>query len=206
MNEPENYAAGPVVRLVEQFHKLPGIGPKSAQRLAYHLLRMPGAEARALADAILQVKERISLCSTCQNVTEADPCRICADPTRDRSIICVVEEALDILALERTGTYRGLYHVLHGVISPMDGVGPEELKVRELLGRLQASENHAVQEVILATNPSIEGDATALYLKSLLQPQVVRVTSLARGLPSGGDLEYADDATLSRALEGRQDA
>lgn len=206
MNEPENYAAGPVARLVEQFHKLPGIGPKSAQRLAYHLLRMPSAEARALADAILQVKERISLCSTCQNVTEADPCRICADPTRDRSIICVVEEALDILALERTGTYRGLYHVLHGVISPMDGVGPEELKVRELLGRLQVSENQAIQEVILATNPSIEGDATALYLKSLLQPQVVRVTSLARGLPSGGDLEYADDATLSRALEGRQDA
>ena len=195
-----------MVRLVEQFHKLPGIGPKSAQRLAYHLLRMPGTEARALADAILQVKERISLCSTCQNVTEANPCRICADPARDRSIICVVEEALDILALERTGTYRGLYHVLHGVISPMDGVGPEELKVRELLGRLQVSENQAVQEVILATNPSIEGDATALYLKSLLQPQVVRVTSLARGLPSGGDLEYADDATLSRALEGRQDA
>ena len=195
-----------MVRLVEQFHKLPGIGPKSAQRLAYHLLRMPVAEARALADAILQVKERISLCSLCQNVTEANPCRICADPTRDRSIICVVEEALDILALERTGTYRGLYHVLHGVISPMDGVGPEELKVRELLGRLQVSENQAVQEVILATNPSIEGDATALYLKSLLQPQVVRVTSLARGLPSGGDLEYADDATLSRALEGRQDA
>ena len=161
---------------------------------------------RALADAILQVKEKISLCSTCQNVTEADPCRICADPTRDRSIICVVEEALDILALDRTGAYRGLYHVLHGVISPMDGVGPEELKVRELLGRLQVSEDQAVREVILATNPSIEGDATALYLKSLLQPQVVRVTSLARGLPSGGDLEYADDATLSRALEGRQDA
>ena len=195
-----------MVRLVEQFHKLPGIGPKSAQRLAYHLLRMPSTEARALADAIIQVKERISLCSTCQNVTEANPCRICADPARDRSIICVVEEALDILALERTGTYRGLYHVLHGVISPMDGVGPEELKVRELLSRLQVSENQAVQEVILATNPSIEGDATALYLKSLLQPQVVRVTSLARGLPSGGDLEYADDATLSRALEGRQDA
>ena len=195
-----------MVRLVEQFHKLPGIGPKSAQRLAYHLLRMPGTEARALADAILQVKERISLCSTCQNVTEANPCRICADPARDRSIICVVEEALDVLALERTGTYRGLYHVLHGVISPMDGVGPEELKVRELLGRLQVSENQAVQEVILATNPSIEGDATALYLKSLLQPQAIRVTSLARGLPSGGDLEYADDATLSRALEGRQDA
>ena len=195
-----------MVRLVEQFHKLPGIGPKSAQRLAYHLLRMPGAEARALADAILQVKERISLCSTCQNVTEADPCRICADPYRDRSVICVVEEPLDILALDRTDTYRGLYHVLHGVISPMDGVGPEELKVRELLARLQVPENQAVQEVILATNPSIEGDATALYLKGLLQPQVVRVTSLARGLPSGGDLEYADDATLSRALEGRQDA
>ena len=195
-----------MVRLVEQFHKLPGIGPKSAQRLAYHLLRMPGAEARALADAILQVKERISLCSTCQNVTEADPCRICADPSRDRSVICVVEEPLDILALDRTDTYRGLYHVLHGVISPMDGVGPEELKVRELLARLQVPENQAVQEVILATNPSIEGDATALYLKGLLQPQVVRVTSLARGLPSGGDLEYADDATLSRALEGRQDA
>jgi len=191
-----------VARLIEEFHKLPGIGPKSAQRLAYHLLRMPAAQARTLAEAIVDVKERIVLCSACQNVTEIQPCRICTDPGRERSLICVVEEPLDILALERTGTYRGLYHVLHGVISPMDGIGPEELKVQELLQRLRSDE---VREIILATNPNIEGDATAMYLGRLLRPLGPRVTRLARGLPVGGDVEYADDITLSRALEGRQE-
>ncbi|HXG36666.1 MAG TPA: recombination mediator RecR [Dehalococcoidia bacterium] len=195
-------AAGPVVRLIEEFHKLPGIGPKSAQRLAYYLLRSPAAEAQALAQAILEVKEKIVLCSTCQNVTESDPCRICQDGQRDVSLICVVEEPLDILALERTHSYRGLYHVLHGVISPMDGIGPDDLKVGELLDRLRSGR---VAEVILATNPNLEGEATAMYLSRLLRPLGVKVTRLARGLPVGADLEYADDVTLARALEGRQE-
>jgi recombination protein RecR len=195
-------AAAPVARLIEEFHKLPGVGPKSAQRLTYYLLRAPEEEARALAQAILEMKEKITFCSTCQNVTDRDPCAICANPERDSSLICVVEEPLDILALERTRSYNGLYHVLHGVISPMDGVGPEHLKVEELLERLKGG---TVQEVILATNPNLEGEATAMYLTRLLHPLGVRVTRLARGLPSGADLEYADDLTLTRALEGRQE-
>ena len=204
MNEhPTTAAAAPVARLIEEFHKLPGIGPKSAQRLTYYLLRMPAAEARALAEAILEVKERITFCSACQNVTDVNPCRICASDRRDRTMICVVEEPLDILALERSGSYQGLYHVLHGAISPMDGIGPEELKIEELLSRLRSEE---VQEVILATNPNLEGEATAMYLTRLLRPLGPKVTRLASGLPVGGDLEYADDVTLSRALEGRQEA
>jgi recombination protein RecR len=195
-------AAAPVVRLIEEFHKLPGVGPKSAQRLTYYLLRAPQEEARALAQAILEVKEKITFCSICQNVTDRDPCLICANPERDSALICVVEEPLDILALERTRIYNGLYHVLHGVISPMDGVGPEHLKVEELLERLKGG---SVQEVILATNPNLEGEATAMYLGRLLHPLGIRVTRLARGLPSGADLEYADDLTLTRALEGRQE-
>jgi recombination protein RecR len=195
-------AAAPVARLIEELHKLPGVGPKSAQRLTYYLLRAPQEEAKALAEAILEVKEKITFCSICQNVTDRDPCLICADSERDASLICVVEEPLDILALERTRSYNGLYHVLHGVISPMDGVGPEHLKVEELLERLKGS---TVQEVILATNPNLEGEATAMYLGRLLRPLGVRVTRLARGLPSGADLEYADDLTLTRALEGRQE-
>jgi len=195
-------AAAPVVRLIEEFHKLPGVGPKSAQRLTYYLLRAPQDEARALAQAILEVKEKITFCSICQNVTDSDPCLICANAERDSSLLCVVEEPLDILALERTRSYNGLYHVLHGVISPMDGVGPEHLKVEELLERLKGG---SVQEVILATNPNLEGEATAMYLSRLLRPLGVRVTRLARGLPSGADLEYADDLTLTRALEGRQE-
>ena len=196
-------AAAPVARLIEEFHKLPGVGPKSAQRLTYYLLRMPAAEARALAEAILEVKERITFCSACQNVTDVNPCRICASDRRDRTMICGVEEPLDILALEGSGSYQGLYHVLHGVISPMDGIGPEELKIEELLSRLRSEE---VQEVILATNPNLEGEATAMYLTRLLRPLGPKVTRLASGLPVGGDLEYADDVTLSRALEGRQEA
>jgi recombination protein RecR len=195
-------AAAPVARLIEELHKLPGVGPKSAQRLTYYLLRAPQEEAKALAEAILEVKEKITFCSICQNVTDRDPCLICANSERDASLICVVEEPLDILALERTHSYNGLYHVLHGVISPMDGVGPEHLKVEELLERLKGG---SVQEVILATNPNLEGEATAMYLGRLLRPLGVRVTRLARGLPSGADLEYADDLTLTRALEGRQE-
>jgi recombination protein RecR len=191
-----------VVRLIEEFHKLPGVGPKSAQRLTYYLLRMPATEARALAEAILEVKERITVCSVCQNVTDTDPCRICDNDRRERSMICVVEEPLDILAVERSASYHGMYHVLHGAISPMDGIGPEDLKIEELLGRLRSGE---VTEVILATNPNLEGEATAMYLTRLLGPLGLKVTRLARGLPVGGDLEYADDVTLTRAMEGRQE-
>jgi len=205
VNEPwsvQSRAAAPVARLIDELHRLPGIGPKSAQRLAYHLLRATKEEAQALADAITEVKERISLCTLCQNTTDINPCLICTDEARDRSLICVVEEPLDILAVERTRGYKGLYHVLHGSISPMDGIGPEQLKVRELLERLR---DGTVTEVIMATNPNLEGEATAMYVSRLLQPMGLRVTRLARGLPMGGDIEYADDLTLARALENRQD-
>ncbi len=193
--------APPIARLIDAFHKLPGIGPKSAQRLTYHLLRSSTEEARALAEAIVDLKEKITFCSICQNVTEVDPCGICSDTQRDQSTICVVEEPLDILALERSRQYHGLYHVLHGVVSPMDGVGPEDLKLDELVARMR---NGDVKEVIMATNPNLEGEATAMYVGRLLEPMGVRVTRLARGLPTGADLEYADDTTLARALEYRQ--
>jgi recombination protein RecR len=195
-------AVAPVARLIEELHKLPGIGPKSAQRLTYHQLRAPVEDARALAHAILEVKENITLCAICQNVTDTNPCSICADPARDSSSLCVVEEPLDILALERTRSFKGRYHVLHGVLSPMDGIGPDDLKIHELLERLRGGE---VQEIILATNPNLEGEATAMYISRLLKPLSIRITRLARGLPMGGDLEYADDVTLTRALEGRQE-
>ncbi len=194
--------AQPVARLIEELHKLPGIGPKSAQRLAYFLLRTPEEQAKALAEAITAVKERVILCSVCQNITEGDPCPICQDDERDHSKICVVEEPLDILALERTRGYNGLYHVLHGVLSPMEGIGPEELKMKELLDRLNSG---TVQEVILATNPNLEGEATSMYLHRLIAPLGIKVTRLARGLPFGSDLEYADEVTLTRAIEGRQE-
>jgi recombination protein RecR len=195
-------AAAPVAKLIEELNRLPGIGPKSAQRLAYHLLRATNEEARALADAIVDVKERIKLCSVCQNTTDVEPCLLCSDQARERTVICVVEEPLDILAIERTRAHHGLYHVLHGSISPMDGIGPEQLKVRELLERLR---DGVVKEVIMATNPNLEGEATSMFVSRLLQPLGVRVTRLARGLPMGGDLEYADDLTLARALENRQE-
>lgn len=195
-------AAEPVSRLIEELGKLPGIGPKSAARLAYYLLRMPEAEARALAEAIIAVKDKTVLCSSCQNITDSDPCTICTSEERDHSIICVVEEPLDILALERTGQYKGLYHVLHGVLSPMDGIGPEDLKIKEFLERIKTG---SVKEVILATNPNLEGEATAMYIQKLLSPLGLRLTRLARGLPVGGDLEYADEVTLTHALEGRQE-
>lgn len=187
--------------LIEELHKLPGIGPKSAQRLAYYLLRAPREEAESLAHAILLVKQKVIFCSRCYNITETDPCGVCTNPGRDQKMICVVEEPLDILALERTGEYKGLYHVLHGALSPMDGLGPEELKIGELLARLQTN---SVEEVILATNPNLEGEATAMYLHRLIAPLRVRVTHLAHGLPVGGDLEYADAITLTRAIQGRQ--
>ena len=193
-------AVGPVARLVDQFHKLPGIGPKTAQRLTYYLVRMPEEQARELADAVISVKERIVLCSECFNITELDPCAICTSPQRDRTTICVVEEALDVVSLEKTGSYRGLYHVLHGSISPMNGIGPDELKIHPLMSRIE----NGVREVILATNPNLEGETTSMYIHRLLAPLDVRVTRPARGLPVGGDLEYADEVTLGRAIEGRQ--
>ena len=202
MSETVPSTAMPVNRLIEEFSKLPGVGPKSAQRLTYYLLRASAEDALALAQAILEVKEKIILCSLCQNITDSDPCAICRNDQRDQDSICVVEEPLDILALERTGSYRGLYHVLHGVISPMDGIGPDDLKVRELLARLKTGQ---VQEVIMATNPNLEGEATAMYLTRLIAPLGLKVTRLARGLPMGADLEYADNVTLARAIEGRQE-
>lgn len=194
--------AAPVARLIEAFHKLPGIGPKSAQRLTYYMLRAPEAEARSLAQALIELKEKTTFCSVCQNVTEQNPCGVCTDTLRDHTTICVVEEPLDILAMERTRGFRGLYHVLHGVLSPMEGVGPDDLKINQLVDRLR---NGNVREVIMATNPNLEGEATAMYVSRLLHPLGVRVTRLARGLPAGADLEYADDVTLARALEHRQD-
>ncbi len=201
MTTPGYAAAEPVGRLVEEFHKLPGIGPKMAQRLTYYLVRMPKNEARLLAEAVLAVKDRIVLCSQCYNITESDPCPLCSDPARDQTQVCVVEEALDVPALERTRTYKGLYHVLHGVISPMNGIGPDDLKIQPLLARLKSG---VVQEVILATNPNLEGEATSMYLYKLISPLGLNVTRPARGLPVGGDLEYADEVTLGRAMEGRQ--
>ena len=190
-----------VARLIEALHRLPGIGPKTAQRLTYHMVRMPIEEARSLSEAILAIKTSISFCSSCQNITETDPCPLCSDPRRDRSQLCVVEEPLDILPLERSGKFSGLYHVLHGVISPMNGIGPDELKIRELLERLKDGQ---VKEVIMGVNPNLEGDATCMYINGLISPLGITVTRLARGLPAGGDLEYVDDLTLARAMEGRQ--
>jgi len=192
--------AGPVASLIEQFHKLPGIGPKMAQRITYYLLRMPAEEAEALAHAIIEVKAKTVYCSRCQNITDVDPCSLCTNPARDATRICVVQEPLDVFVLERTGVYKGLYHVLHGIIDPMNKVGPDDLRIRELLSRLT---NGTVQEVVLATNLTVEGEATALYLQRLVQPLGPKLTRLARGLPVGSDLGYADDLTLARALEGR---
>jgi recombination protein RecR len=197
-----SFVAEPVARLIEEFNKLPGIGPKSAQRLAYHLLRSADEEAKALAEAILTLKERIKLCSLCFNTTECDPCLICQDKERDHSKICVVEKPSDILSLERTGRYNGVYHVLHGTISPTQGVGPEDLRVKEFLSRLQ---DGSVAEVIVATNPNVESETMAMYLQRIIMPLGIRITRLARGLPFGAELEYADDLTLGQALEDRRE-
>ncbi len=193
----------PVARLIEEFSKLPGEGTKTAQRHTYHELRASTDDARGLAAALVAIKEEVAYCSTCCNITEAgvDPCDICADPRRESARICVVEEPLDVLAIERTNEFRGRYHVLHGAISPIDGIGPDRLRVRELIGRVAGG---GVEEVILATNPNLEGEATAMYLADLLAPHVPSVTRIARGLPVGGDLEYADDVTLIRSLQGRR--
>jgi recombination protein RecR len=196
------FVAEPLAKLIAEFNKLPGIGPKSAQRLAYHLLRSSEEEARALAEAILAVKEKVKLCSVCFNTTDCDPCSICRDTQRDHSKICVVEKPSDVIPLERTGKFRGTYHVLHGTINPNKGIGPEDLKIRELLSRLQ---NGIVSEVIIATSPNVESETTALYLQQIIKPLRIRVTRLARGLPFGAELEYADDLTLGQALENRQE-
>jgi len=196
------YYPEPVARLIEALQRLPGIGPKTAQRLAFFLLKRPSDEVTALAESITQLKARIVNCRVCFNVTEDDPCRICSDPARNTRALCVVEESNDLLAIERTGEFRGRYHVLLGALSPLDGIGPEDLKVRELLSRL---EQEPVDEIILATNPSVEGEATAIFLGKLLKPFTTRITRIARGLPVGGDLEYADEVTLSKAFEGRKE-
>jgi len=196
----------PVARLIESFSRLPGIGPKTAQRLTYHLLRAPDTEARTLAAALVDVRDKVVFCDRCFNISDQPLCPICRDPARDGSRLCVVEEPLDVLALERTSEFKGLYHVLHGAISPIDGIGPDRLKIRELLNR--ADEAHRsgdpYTEVILATNPTLEGEATAMYLAERLESVVGVVSRIARGLPVGGDLEYADEVTLIRALQGRR--
>ncbi len=195
-------SALPMVRLIEQFERLPGVGKKSAQRLAFHVLNLPEEKAREFAGAIIDAKEKIHRCGVCQNLTDSELCPICADNSRDRTVVCVVEDARDILAFERTKEYSGLYHVLHGLISPMDGVGPEQLYIKELIARVQKGE---LKEAIMATNPTVEGEATAAYLAKLLKPLGLKVTRLAYGIPVGGNLEYADEVTLYRALEGRSE-
>ncbi|HWP62117.1 MAG TPA: recombination mediator RecR [Candidatus Binatia bacterium] len=196
----------PVARLIEAFSRLPGIGPKTAQRLTYHLLRAPETEARTLAAALVALREEVVFCRECHNISDDELCPICRDPARERTRLCIVEEPLDVLAIERTGEYRGRYHVLHGALSPMDGVGPERLRIRELLERVEEARRagQPFEEVILATNPTLEGEATAMYLAEQLDGAVGAVTRIARGLPVGGDLEYADEVTLIRALQGRR--
>lgn len=192
----------PINDLIAEFEKLPGIGPKSAQRLTYHILHAPKEEAERIAKTILEMKEKTVICNTCFNIAETDPCNICSDSDRDRSLIMVVEEPLDVLAIEKTSTFKGLYHVLHGAIAPLQSIGPDELHIKEILPRL-TSDN--IKEIVVATNPSTEGETTAIYLQKLLKPLGVKVTRIARGLPMGGDLEYADEVTLSRAIEGRRE-
>ena len=195
-----NYSVLPLTKLTEHFARLPGLGKKSAQRLAFHILRMPEEEAKDFAAAILEAREKIGYCEICKNITDSPRCAICCDESRDQTTICVVEDPRDVIAIERTKEYNGLYHVLGGLISPMDGVGPESLFIKELLARL---EDGKVREVIMATNPTVEGEATAMYISRLLKPLGVTVTRLAYGIPVGGNLEYADEVTLYRALEGR---
>jgi recombination protein RecR len=195
-------ASDAIGRLVQEFGKLPGIGPKSAQRITFHLLRSPEEKARDLAEALVSLKQRVNLCSICCNVTESDPCPICRSSQRDATMVCIVEQPQDILALEHTGAYIGLYHVLHGAISPTEGIGTENIRIKELLARF---EGNTVKEVILATNTNLEGEQTAMYLSRVIVPLGIKVTRLARGLPFGTELEYADDVTLTRALEGRSE-
>lgn len=191
-----------IAKLIEGFMRLPGIGPKTAQRLAFFVLSMDEKDVRDLASALLEVKETLSPCSICGYITDVDPCPICQDKQRDRSVICVVQDPKDVIAMERTREYRGLYHVLHGVISPLEGIGPQDIRLAELLERLRSEE---VQELILATNPTVEGEATAMYIARLVKPFGIKITRIAHGLPVGADLEYADEVTLTKALEGRRE-
>ena len=200
--EPMPAASPSLTRLIQELNRLPGVGPKSAQRLAYYLIRLSDGEAYALADAITAVKQSVVFCQECQNLTDSSPCAICSDSQRSRDMICVVEDPLDVLALERTRCYRGLYHVLHGAISPLNGIGPDQLKVKELLDRLKEGQ---ITELVMATNPTLEGEATAMYIRRNLDRGGLTVTHLARGLPVGGSLEYSDEMTLSRAFQGRQE-
>jgi recombination protein RecR len=199
-----NFIPKSVRNLIDEFSKLPGIGPRSAQRLTFYLLKSDKSAVNSLGKAIAGLKENLKFCSRCFNIAETDPCQICSDTSRDTSKICVVEEPMDILALERTEHYDGLYHVLGGVISPLEGIGPQDLRIKELLANLK-KHNGTIKEVVLATNPSLEGEATAMYIAKLIKPLGLKVTRIARGLPVGGDLEYADDVTLTRALEERRD-
>ena len=196
------HTIAPLAQLIEQFRALPGVGAKTATRLAYHVLDMDMTRAQRLANAIVEAKEKIGFCSTCFNLTDSDPCIICSAERRNRGVICVVEQPPDVAAMERMNDYDGVYHVLHGALSPLEGIGPNDIRIRELVTRVGASE---VQEVIVATNPNVEGEATAMYIAKLLKPMGVRVTRIAHGLPVGGDLEYADEVTLSRAMENRRE-
>lgn len=196
------FYAAPVAKLIEEFEKLPGIGHKTAQRLAFHVLNLPEEKAAGLAHAIQDAKSKIKYCSICSNLTDVDPCGVCTGANRERSVICVVEEPRDVVAMERIREFKGLYHVLHGAISPMAGIGPEDIKIKELLARIREGN---VTEVILATNPNIEGEATAMYISKLLKPLGIKATRIAHGIPVGGDLEYADEVTLAKALEGRRE-
>jgi recombination protein RecR len=196
------YYPEPISKLIDGFMKLPGIGPKTASRLAFFVLGMKEEDVMDLAKALVNAKRNLIYCSQCQNITDVDPCRICGDQSRDRSVICVVQEPKDVIAMERTREFSGEYHVLHGAISPMDGIGPEDIRIPELLKRLH---NEEIKEIILATNPTIEGEATAMYISRLVKPTGIRVTRIARGIPVGGDLEYADEVTISKALEGRRE-
>jgi len=191
----------PLTRLIEELQRLPGIGPKGAQRLAFHILRTPREQTDRLADAVREVKERVTYCSICSNITDADPCTFCRSDSRDQHVICVVEEPQNVTAIEKTREFRGLYHVLMGALSPLQGIGPDDLKIKGLLARV----NNGVSEIILATNPTVEGEATALYLARLLKPLGVKVTRIAMGVPVGSDLEYADEVTMHKALEGRRE-
>ncbi|SJZ78753.1 recombination mediator RecR [Garciella nitratireducens] len=195
-----SFYAAPIEKLMEEFSKLPGVGNKTAQRLAFHVLNISKEDAYQLANSIIEAKEKIKQCSICQNITDVDPCNICRDPKRDEEVICVVQESRDIVAIEKTREFKGKYHVLHGAISPMEGIGPNDICIKELLERLQKEQ---VKEIILATNPSIEGEATAMYIAKLIKPLGIKVTRLAHGIPIGGDLEYTDEVTISKALEGR---
>jgi recombination protein RecR len=197
-----SYYAAPVAKLIEAFEKLPGIGHKTAQRLAFHVLNLSEEKANSIATAIIEAKSKIKYCSICNNLTDIDPCNLCSIQSRDKSLICVIEDPRDVVALERTREFKGYYHVLHGAISPMEGIGPEDIKIKELLARIRTGN---IVEVILATNPNIEGEATAMYISKLLKPLGIKTTRIAHGIPVGGDLEYADEVTLAKAYEGRRE-